>query len=95
MFYTDIFIEVAVPFPRCRSGIPVRYAEFSCLAVYRWLVWCSYFTLVKVRGLFSLYFCSFALRTPVVLSLPVMLVPLPFGYGGTAGLVGGVDDSHV
>jgi hypothetical protein len=95
MFYTDIFIEVAVPFPRCRSGIPVRHAEFSCLAVYRRLVWCTSFTLVKIRGLFSLYFCSFALCVPVVLSLLVMLIPLPSGYGGPAGLVGGVDDPSV
>jgi hypothetical protein len=26
MFYTDTFIEVAVPFPPCRNRIPVSYA---------------------------------------------------------------------
>ncbi len=69
----------------------MRYAEFFLLEGYSRMVWFS-FALVKIWVPFSLYFCCSCFRVPAALSLLVMLISLPSGYGGPAGLVGGVDD---
>jgi hypothetical protein len=95
MFYTDIFIEVAVPFPRCRSGIPVRYAEVSYLEVY--LGWFGFppSTLVTCRDPVSFHFFSFVLCTLVCPLFADHSNLLFLGYCSPAGLARGVEDPFV
>jgi hypothetical protein len=38
MFYTDTFIEVAVPFPPCRNRIPVIYTYFLRECSFAWII---------------------------------------------------------
>jgi len=78
MFYTDTFIEVAVPFPRCRSGIPVRYSDDSCLGMFRQLgLGFSLLLLVNDKDPDLLHSCRLCSRVSVALSLPVVLIFYP------------------